>query len=198
MNEIAVSQAKSQPMRFKPGVLDAVQQMGEQFAGAALTVIPGGETLESQRDNGVIRFWTRWHFDPDEDPVIEPSIDSEVIYLPKVVPGTLRCSFDKTDADRLCVQEILDALPKVEGLQWIIGNAPTVNRVLASHLQQTQGREYLLRGEYTWTTDTYDSRYYGPTHLLVGYFHEYGVECTFLRPFPCHDHAWVFPLAVPA
>ena len=127
-----------------------------------------------------------------------PSIASEVIYLSSVVDGSLGCTYEPMEGDKPNVQEVLDTLPKVEGLQWIVGNTPTVLRVLANHLQETDGREYLLRGIYTWTTDAYESPSHGLERLIAGLFAPDGVLVSYLGPFESGDSVGVFALGVPA
>ena len=187
---------------FQPEVLDAVRACGGQFESARLTTVPGGDLLESQRDNKVSKFRTDWHFKPlnkGAKLTVTPSIASEVIYLPKLVEGSLGCTYDKMDGgNKPTVTDILDSLPKVEGLRWIIGNTPTVNRVLANRLQKTDGQKYLLRGVYTWLTDTYESTEYGLRRLIVGSFDPHGVNVDSLRPFWSDDVVGVFALGVPA
>src|SRR3989344_3602550 len=187
---------------FQPGVLDAVRACGGQFEAARLTTIPGGETLKSQRDGKIIKFWTDWHFKKlksEEKLTVEPSIASEAIYLPNIVEGSLRCTYDRTEGqERLCVEDIIGSLPKVEGLRWIIGNTSSINRVLANHSQKTMGQEYLLRGVCTWTTDTFESPEYGRTLLIVGSYAPVGVDVSPLEPFVSMDDVGLFVLGVPA
>jgi len=130
--------------RFIPGVLEQVWALGGQFESARLTVIPEGETLEVQKDTGVIKFRTDWHFNLNKDNklTVEPSIGSEVIYLRSIADQSRRRTYDKVEGGRHCVQDILDFLPKVDDLLWIVGNTPTINRVLANHRVETG--EYLL------------------------------------------------------
>src|SRR3989344_5178014 len=185
---------------FQPGVLDVVRAFGGQFGTARLTTVPGGETLESQRDGKVIKFRTDWYFkglEPGEKLTVTPSIASEVIYLSSVVDGSLGCTYEPMEGDKPNVQEVLDTLTKVEGLQWIVGNTPTVLRVLANHLQETDGREYLLRGIYTWTTDAYESPSHGLERLIAGLFAPDGVLVSYLGPFESGDSVGVFALGVP-
>lgn len=179
-------------IRFAPGVLDRVQALGGQFAQARMTEVPGGETLESQRRDEIIKFWTGWHFETEEVErlTVASSIGSEVVYLTDLVEGSLRFSYDKVDSDRKSVEEILASLPQVEGLRWIIGNTPTINRVLANHLRETG--EYLLPGVCTWTTDEYGLR-----ALLVGLFGSDGVVVDYLRPGFWYVGVGVFVLGVP-
>ncbi len=112
---------------FAPGVLDSVRSHGGQFASARMATVTGGQTLESQRDR-VIKFWTDWHFKPEEVArlTLELSIASQVIYLQGLVEGSLGCTYDKVDDNR-CVEEILGQLPQIDGLRWIVGNTATVN-----------------------------------------------------------------------
>lgn len=184
--------------QFTPGVLGRVRALGGQFAQARMTEVPGGETLESQRWDEVIKFWTDWHFNPEEAErlTVASSIGSEVIYLTDLVEGSLCCTYDKVDSDRKSVEEILASLPQVEGLRWIVGNMSTVNRVLANRLKETG--EYLLPGVYTWTTDKYKrSKYGGLLGLLVGYFGSHGVLVNYLRPGYWLGDVGVFVLGVP-
>lgn len=183
---------------FTPGVLDAVRALGGQFARAWVTEVPGGETLESQRRDNVIKFWTNWHFLPEKAVclTVAPSIASEVISLPDLIVGSLRCSFDKAEKeDRKSVEEIIASLPKVQGLRWIVGNAPTVCRVLANHLEESG--EYLLSGVYTWTTDEYKSPEYSRCRLVVGGCSPFGVSVSCFRPGVWRGVVGLFVLGVP-
>lgn len=183
--------------RFGPGVLDAVQALGGQFAQARMTEVAGGETLESQRRGEVIKFWTDWHFKAEEQARLRvaPSLASQVIYLPHLFENSLGCTFEKVEVGRLSVQEILDSLQKVGGLRWIIGNMPTINRVLANHLKET-GR-YLLPRVSTWTTDKYEHPEYGLSRLVAGPFASHGVRVDYLRPEDWYDGIGFFVLGVP-
>lgn len=184
--------------RFQPGVLDEVQALGGQFARAQMTTILAGETLDSQRGNKVIKFWTDWRFQSDEKErlSIAPSVGSEVVYLPRLLEDSLGCTFDKVEKKRSSVQEILDTLPKVDGVRWIVGNAPTINRVLANHHAATG--EYLLSGGYTWTTDIYQSPHSGQCRLFVGRFYLSGVG-VFIHQSSFWDRfIGLFVLGVPA
>lgn len=185
---------------FRPGILDDVRALGGQFEGTHLTAVPGDETLELQRDDRVINFWTDWHFKlkPDDKWRLRvfPTIASQVIYLPSLVENSLGCTYDKTEEEgKKHVQEILDSLPRVEGLRWIVGSTPTVNRVLANHLKETGA--YLLSGVYTWTTDTYEDTRDGLRRLVVGRFDSSGVRVDFLRSGESPDAVGVFALGVP-
>lgn len=185
---------------FQSGVLDAVRACGGQFEAARVTTVPGGEVLKSQRDNKVIKFWNDWFFQkmkPEQKLSVAPSIGSEVIYLPNVIEGSLGCTYDQVEGKQN-VEDVLDSLPKVEGLRWIIGNTPSVNRVLANHLQETDGQEYLLQGVWTWTTDTYESPDYGLERLLAGGFDGNGVDVDDLVSFGSSGFVGVFVLGVPA
>lgn len=181
--------------RFAPGVLESVRALSGQFEQARMTTVPSGETLEFQRSNKVIKFWTDWHFKPLERErlVVSSTLGSEVIYLPGVVEGSLRCTFDKVEG-RDCVQDILDCLPNVEGLRWIVGNLPTINRILANHLRGTG--EYLLPDVYTWTDGIYMSPSYGLRRLVVGNFDSGGVDVNTYRPDSWGD-VGLFVLGVP-
>lgn len=200
--EQLLEEIRSRVAHFQEGVLDAVRSLGGQFEAARLTTVPGGDTLESQWDKRVIKFWNDWFFQkmkPEQKLTVEASIASEVIYLPNIIEGSLGCTYDKVEGgNKQSVEEILDSLPKVEGLRWIIGNVPTVNRILANHLQETDGKEYLLSGVWTWTTDTYESPDYGLLRLIAGSFRSGGVTVDLLRPFRSHDDVGVFVLGVPA
>ncbi len=194
--EAVIRLLQEEMRQFAPGVLDRVRALGGQFAKARMTEVPDGETLESQRRDEVIKFWTDWHFDPTEARRLKvaPSIESQVIYLPDLVESSLNCNFDKAEEGRLSVQEILDSLPRVEGLRWIVGSASTVNRVLANHLKEKD--EYLLPHVNTWTTDEYVSP--GGRHrLIVGDFSSVGVDVFSLRPGRWNDNIGLFVLGVP-
>lgn len=187
------------PRKFNPGVLEAVLQHGGQFAQARMTPVPGGETLESQRRAQAIKFRTDWHFKPmgkGEELKIDPTLGTEVIYLPGLVEKSLRCTFDKVEG-RNSVQDILDKLPKVEGLRWIVGNPPTILRVLANHLKVNPG-QYLLPDVFTWTDGTYQSPEYGLRRLLVGCFGDRGVFVDGYRPDRGDGNFGLFVLGVPA
>lgn len=162
------------PRRFETGVLEAVQGHGGQYAQARLTTIPGGETFDSQK-NRVIKFWTTWPFGAKERKCLtmEPSLSSEVIYLPKLVEGSLNCTYDEVEG-RPCVRDICDRLPAVSGLRWIVGSPPpTVTRVLANHLKETG--EHMLPDAYTWTDGIYQPDGGSLGRLIVGCFHDGGV-----------------------
>lgn len=181
-----------------PDVLEQIRALGGQFTDARLTTVPGGETFDDQRNRKVIKFWTDWHFKKEERPrlTVVPSIASQVIYLPNLVEGSLRCTYDKTDeVGRLCVAEVLASLPKVGGLRWIVGNAPTINRVLANHLKETG--IYLLPSVWTWATDSYESLEYGLFRLIVGHFDDRGVDVHGMRPGGWLGYTGVFVLGVP-
>lgn len=182
----------SQIRRFARGVLDRVRSLGGQFAQARMTEVLGDETLESQNRDKVVKFWTGWHFETEEVEclTVAPSIGSEVVYLTDLVEGSLRCSYDKVDSGGKSVEEILASLPQVEGLRWIVGNTPTINRVLANHLRETG--EYLLPGVYTWTTDEWGLR-----RLIVGLFVSCGVYIDSLDPEDWRDYVGLFALGVP-
>lgn len=185
----------SQIRRFARGVLDRVRSLGGQFAQARMTEVPGDETLESQNRDKVVKFRTFWHFDPEEQARLRvvPSLASQVIYLPDLVEGSLECSFDKVEDERLSVWEILDSLPKVEGLRWIVGNSPTINRVLVNHLKEAG--EHLLPMLQTWTVDKYSQ--YGLNHLIVGRFGSYSVDLNCLWPDSWGGLIGLFVLGVP-
>lgn len=182
--------------KFRRGVLAAVRSLGGQFAQARMTEIVGGETLVSQRDNDVIRFWNNWHFNPEEEArlTVGSSISSQVIYLPDLVKDSLNCSSVQVEGKK-SVAEIIASLPKVEGLRWIVGNTPTINRVLANHLKETN--VYLLQGRYTWTTDEYNSVEYGLRLLIVGVFHSRRVNVNALPPVGSDVVLGLFILGVP-
>lgn len=185
---------------FRPGILDDVRALGGQFEGTHLTAVPGDETLELQRDDRVILFRTDWHFKlkPEDKWRLRvfPTIASQVIYLEDLVEGSLGCTYDKTEKEGIkAVQEILDSLPKVEGLKWIVGNTPTINRVLANHLKETGN--HLLPGLYTWTTDTYESEEYGLSRLIAGGFSSDGVSVSRLSPGGSFGLVGLFVLGVP-
>lgn len=195
-----IDEIRARVTHFQSGVLEVVRAFGGQFEAARLTTVPGGDLLESQRDDKIIKFWTGWHFEtrkPEEKLTVEPSIASEVIYLPNLVEGSLGCTYDLVDG-KTNVVGILALLPKVRGLRWIIGNVPTVNRVIANHLQVTEGKEYLLPRTYTWTTDTFESPEYGLRRLVAGRFLPFGVRVDGLRPFRSLGAVGVFALGVPA
>ncbi len=178
-------------------VLVRVRSLGGQFANAQVTDVPGGETLESQRDS-VIRFWTNWHWKPEEVErlQVEPSIASQVVYLPNLVEDSLGCTYDKVpESGHKSVEEVIAELPKVSGLRWIVGNTPTFNRVLANHLETG---EYLLRGVYTWTTDSYQSEEYGFGRLLAGDLGLDGVHVSDMGPGRSAGRVGLFVLGVPA
>lgn len=40
--------------------------------------------------------------------------------------------------------------------------------------------EYLLPDHFAWTSDTYDSKEYKLSHLLLGYYNEHGVRVSHL------------------
>lgn len=185
------------PRTFKPGTLKAVQAQGGQFARARLTPVPGGEILESQRRNQTIRFRTDWHLRTDEVKKleVEPSIGSEVIYLPNLVEGSLNCTYDKVEG-RTCVQDVLGKLPNVEGVRWIVGNSSTVCLVLANHLKDTG--QHLLPNVYTWTTDKYHWSIEGFGRLIVGCFGGSGVDVGRCPPGIGHGRIGLFVLGVPA
>lgn len=187
------------PMReFAPGVLGRVRDLGGQFAQARMIQVPGGETLQTQK-NRVIKFWSTWHFGKlgkDEELTVSPSLGTEVIYLPGLVEGSLRCTFDLAEGHD-CVQDILDRLPKVPGLRWIVGNSSTITRVLANHKKETNG-EYLLPNVYTWTTDAYKSPEYGLRRLFVGFFLDDGVFVYCDPPDFGDGLIGLFALGVPA
>lgn len=163
-----------------------------------MTTVPGGETLESQRDR-VIKFWSDWHWKLEEAKrlTVGPSIPSQVIYLQDLVEDSLGCTYDKTEEEeRRNVQEILDSLPRVQGLRWILGNVPTVNRVLANHLRETG--VYLLPAVFTLTTDTYEDLSVGLGRLLVGRFLSgRGVGVALLGPGGSRGIVGAFVLGVP-
>lgn len=191
------TELSSEIRRFGSSVLDSVRALGGQFAKARMTEVPGGETLESQRRSGVIKFFTDWHFEAEEQARLQvaPSLASQVIYLPHLLEGSRRCTFEKVEDGRLSVQEVLDSLPKVEGLRWIIGNTPTINRILANHLEETGW--YLLPTTSTWTTDGYEHPKYGLGRLLVCRFGSGGVDVSRLRPEFWFDGVGLFVLGVP-
>lgn len=182
--------------RFAPGVFDSVCDLGGQFSKALMTTVPGGETLESQHRDRVIKFWDDWLFaqKKQEYLTVAPSVAGQVIYLPDLVEGSLRCSFDEVEEGRKSVEEIIASLPKVQGLRWTVGNMPTVNRVLANHLKETG--EYLLPGVYTWTTDEYNSPTVGRCRLVVGVFRSFGVDVLFLPPVGRYGSVGLFVLGV--
>lgn len=173
-------------------ILDRVRKLGGQFAQARMTEVVGGETLVSQRDNDVIKFWTDWHFEPEEEArlTVGSSIASQVIYLPDLVEGSLNCTSIQVEGKK-SVAEIIASLPEVAGLRWIVGNTPTINGVLANHLKETG--VYLLLGRYTWTTDEYDGLYL----LFVGRFDTDGVGVLDLRPGYSDGNTGLFILGVP-
>lgn len=183
--------------RFAPGVLDAVRALGGQFAGARMTEVPGGETLGSQRRNDVIRFRTDLYFSKRRqmDLQLTSSQASQVIYLPNLVEGSLGCTFDKGNLELVSVEELLGSLPKVEGLRWICGNAPTICRVLANHLKETTD-EYLLKSVCTWTTEEYKYPR-GLFRLLVGFFDSRDVFVSLLGPERWPVDVGLFVLGVP-
>lgn len=181
-----------------PGVLEQVRGLGGQFREARLTSVSGGETFDDQRNHKVVKFWTDWQWKREERKrlTIGLSIASQVIYLPTLVEGSLRCTYDKTEEEgRLYLEEILAQLPKVAGLRWIVGNPPTVTRVLANHLRETG--EHLLTNLYTWTTGGYQNPQYGLRRLVVGCFDADGVYVDHLRPVDWHDFVGLFVLGVP-
>lgn len=184
-----------QVAHFQPEVLERVRALGGQFADAHLTTVAGGQTLLSQRDDKVIKFWTDWQFSSEETSrlSVAPSIGSEVVYHKNLVEGSFGCTYDKVEG-RLSVQDILAGLPQVEGLRWIVGNAPTVNQVLTNHLQATG--EYLLPA-YTWTSDSYQSPHYGLCRLLVGHFNHDGICVYSLGPDYWFINVGLFVLGVP-
>ncbi len=193
------------PRAFKPGTLEFVQALGGQFAQAWLTSVPGGETLGSQRKSQVIKFRTNWHFDAEEEDrlTIEPSLGSQVIYLPGLVEGSLNCTFNKIEG-RDSVQDILDRLPNVAGVRWIVGNLSKVCRVLANHLKNTRldGGQHLLPNVYTWTMDRYkwsdsDDEGGGLSRLIVGSFDDDGVHVSDCRPGVGSGFIGLFVLGVP-
>ncbi len=137
---------------FKSGVLETVKELGGQFARARLTQVPGGKTPNSQRNQ--IKFWTTYRRESDvAEKLNGPAVGSEVIYLPRLVENSASSTCYKVNNGRVCVQDILNRLPEVEGLRWIVGNLATVCRVLANHRKAT--RRHLLPNVYTWTTDNY-------------------------------------------
>lgn len=181
--------------RFAPGVLDSVRGLGDQFAKARMIEVPGGETLESQRRNKVIEFRTKWYFEARVQTHLRvtPSLASQVVYLPGLVEDSLYCPYDEIDK-----KKILASLPQVQGLRWIVGNAATVCRVLATHLKETG--ECLLPEVYTWTTDEFNSPRFGLSHLIVGDFDSYVVSVQSQEPWG--DGGWcgvlgLFVLGVP-
>lgn len=180
-------------------ILEQVRSLGGQFTGARFTAVPGGETLEEQRRRQVIKFWTDWHWKKEKRArlSVEPSIPSQVIYLSDLVEGSLRCTYDKTKEEgRLYVEEVLASLPGVAGLKWIVGNTPTVLRVLTNHLKETG--VYLLPNVYTWTSDSYrDPEYTGFLRLLVGYLRAHGVDVNYLEPAHWLARVGLFVLGVP-
>lgn len=182
-----------------PGILEQVRSLGDQFANARMTTIPGGESFDEQRNRKVIKFRTDWHFKREERErlTIESSIASQVIYLPNLVEGSISCTYDKTEEEGgLCVADVLASLPKVSGIHWIVGNPPTVTRVLANHLKETE--EYLLPGFYTWTTGEYQSKEYGLDRLVVGYFDADSVSVSSMEPGDWDGDSGLFVLGVPA
>lgn len=194
----SISQQLAPFAHFRPEVLERVRALGGQFSGARLTAIPGGETLVSQRDTEVIKFQTAWPFLPEEAVrlSVAPSIGSEVVYLESLVEGSMRCTYNKVVKGQLSVQEVLDGLPQVEGLRWIVGNTPTVNRILANHLTETG--KYLLPSAYTWTSDSYQSSLSGLCRLLVGYYNNHGVGVSTLWIESWLNGIGLFVLGVPA
>ncbi|MBI4059152.1 hypothetical protein HY404_02845 [Candidatus Microgenomates bacterium] len=177
-------------------MLEQVKALGGQFGEAWMTEVPGGETFDQQRDR-VIKFWSSWHWEKKEKVrlTIEPSIASQVIYFPNLIEGSLGCTYDKIDEEgKLCADEIRDSLPHVAGLRWIVGNPPTVTRVLANHLQETG--EYLLPNIYTWTNGKCQPQY-GLRQLVVGGFHGGGVGVGSLRSGHWDDVVGLFVLGVP-
>lgn len=179
-------------------VLQQVRSLGGQFAGAMLTTVLGSETLVGQRNRQVIKFRTDWHWKKEERArlTVEPSIASQVVYLPNLVEGSLRSTYNQTEeGKRLCVAEILISLPKVAGLKWIVGNTPTILRVLANHLKETG--KYLLPRVYTWTTDSYQYPEYGFSRLVAGCLVAGGVDVSRLKPDDWDGIVGVFVLGIP-
>lgn len=173
--------------RFSSDVLDHVRAMGGQFACARLIEVLGGET-KSQLDHFVRIF--------DSDELMKlASINSQVIYIPTLVEGSLGCTWNEA------VEKIIKNLNtrySVEGLRWVMPSAPTVNRVLVAHFEQTG--EYLLRNVYTWTIDEHKCfrRYGGPCMLTIGFFRQRRVSVSHMAP-GCWGHGvGLFVLGVPA
>lgn len=191
-------------IRFQTGVLDRVAVLGRQFAGAQMTTVFPGETLGIQYDYSIVKFAHNVRFtdgEPDfrgpyesEKATTQPTIGSEVVYLPDVVYGSLGCTFEEVK-DKTSVQKVLNSLPKVEGLKWTVGNAASICRVLAD-LAKT-GR-HLLYTSYTWTTDTavYQSPY--KLRLVVGGHGENGVHIQARSPRESIGYVGLFVLGVPS
>lgn len=182
---------------FAPGVLDKVKALGGQFSDARMTKVTGGETLASQRDRDVIKFRTDWHFQSAEKKrlSVSPSLGTEVIYLPDLAQGSLGCTYEQVEGQKY-VWEIVSNLPQVEGVVWIVGNTPTINRILASHLQETG--DYLLPDVYTWTVDTYKYQGEALDRLFVGSLLSDGVFVVRRHPALSHGDVGLFVLGVPA
>lgn len=183
--------------KFAPGVLDLVQALGGQFAAARLTTTPVGDTLPSQRDQGVIKFRTDWHWKSEEKErlSISPSVGTEVIYLTDLLEDSLGCTFETVEGVK-SMQAILQSLPQVPNLRWVVSSTPTINRVLANHLQETG--QYLLPTVYTWTTDTYQYPGEALNLLLVGFLVSGGVGVIRQHPQYGLGNIGLFVLGVPA
>jgi len=119
----------------------------------------------------------------------------EVIYLPALVEPSLGYTYDEVEGRDHCVRDILDRLPVVPGLRWVVGNPLTVREVLESHLKKAG--KHLLRGQYTWT-DGHQPPPDGLDQVVVGYFDGDVVLTNSCHPGDWGDTIGLFVLGVPA
>lgn len=199
----------TQISQFAPGVLNAVRALGGQFAQARMTEVPGGETFESQYRDRITEFEHIRHnygyVELFSELSIATSLASQVIYLPGLVKGSLDCTYGKFKGGWPSVEKVFDSLPKVEGLRWIVGNIPTIIRVMANHQKETG--EYLLHHVYTWTAETAGFRLFflkrdKPGYLIVGNLGCFaGVDISIRSLDPADwsllSHVGLFVLGVP-
>lgn len=166
-------------------LLDQVRAFGGRYEQARLTVVPEGETLDSQVRGGLMKF-------KHDRGLVEASVSqqhdsrhrgasigTEVIYFPKGynLPKTSPYRFrqdnkgpsEAVEEDRERIQKVLKSLPQIEGISWVIPSASILCRVLRNHYDST--REYLLVDIMVLTTDLYKlGQYPFSVPIIVGKF----------------------------
>lgn len=146
-----LSVLQARPKVFREGVLESVHALGDLARKAQMTNIPGGETLHSQSQAGLMKFKLgSWHFNlkPEETLETGTTVSGQVIYLLDTLRGSLGCN-------RAGAAALVGQLPPVEGLRWTLGNAPTIVGILANHLKTTGSP--LLCWEETWVEGYYQN-----------------------------------------